>query len=80
MNVQNMNVGHQHPFSYTNYSPAYGRVEGQHTLWEGSNQQGQLCAVPHNGQAAMTNNHYNIQQAYPQGNSHRYRKNLHEAS
>jgi len=28
MNVQKTNVGYQHPFSYTNYSPAYGGVEG----------------------------------------------------
>jgi len=80
MNVQNTNVGHQHPFSYTNYSPAYGWGEGHHTLREGQNKQGQLGAVSHNGQVEMSNNHYNIQQAYLQGNSHRYGKNPYDTS
>jgi len=80
MNVQNMNVGHQHPFSYTNYSPAYGWGEGHHTLREGQNQQGQLSANSHNGQVAMSNNHHNIPQAYSQGISHRYGKNPYDES
>jgi len=80
MNVQNTNVGHQHPVSYTNYNPAYGRVDRQHTFWEGPNQQVQLGTVSHIGQAEMSNNQYNIHHAVPQENSHRYGRNPHETS
>jgi len=78
MNVQNTNVGHQNPLSYTNYSPAYGREEGQHAIWEGQIRQGQQNAFPHNGPVEMSNNF--SQQAYPQGNSQRYGENPHDAS
>jgi len=71
-------VGHQHPFSYTNYSPANGWGEGHNTLLDGHNQQGQFVAYSHNGQAAIANNHHNVPLA--QGISHRYGKNLHNAS
>jgi len=54
-NVQNTNVGHQHPYDHTNYNPATGFEERVNTLPEWNNQQGQFG----NGQAAMDMHHHN---------------------